>query len=47
MAFIDPAKGLRVTVMVNYVSKPWPLHRDVVKALYSRISEQWEFRKHN
>ncbi len=35
LAFIDPAKGLRVTVMVNYVSKPWPLHRDVVKALYS------------
>lgn len=36
IAFIDPAKGLRVTVMVNYFpGDKWPLHSEVVKTLYS------------
>lgn len=35
IAFIDPAKSLRVTVMVNYFpANKWPLSNDVVKALY-------------
>lgn len=39
-AFIDPAKRLRVTVMVNYFpDSKWPLYADVVKAVY-RDSEQ-------
>jgi len=36
-AFIDPAKRLRVTVMVNYFpDNKWPLYADVVDALYTR-----------
>jgi CubicO group peptidase (beta-lactamase class C family) len=35
ISFIDPKAGLRMTVMINYTANPWPLHRDVVKALYS------------
>ncbi len=36
IAFIDPAKGLRVTVMVNYFpATKWPLYKDVVRTLYS------------
>jgi CubicO group peptidase (beta-lactamase class C family) len=35
VAFIDPAKRLRVTVMVNYFpANKWPLHADVLAALY-------------
>jgi len=36
IAFFDPKKNLRVTVMVNYFpGNKWPLYADVVKALYS------------
>ncbi|MEG3152343.1 serine hydrolase domain-containing protein [Sphingomonas sp. ZT3P38] len=36
IAFLDPAKGLRVTVMTNYFpANKWPLYGDVVKSLYS------------
>ena len=35
LAFIEPDKGLRVTVMVNYFPNKWPLHKDVVRALYA------------
>jgi CubicO group peptidase (beta-lactamase class C family) len=39
IAFIDHAKKLRVTVMVNYFpANKWPLHGDIVRTLYS--SEQ-------
>jgi CubicO group peptidase (beta-lactamase class C family) len=35
IAFVDPVKRLRVTVMVNYFpDRKWPLYADVVKALY-------------
>jgi CubicO group peptidase (beta-lactamase class C family) len=36
IAFIDPRRGLRVTVMVNYFPpNKWPTHEDVVRILYS------------
>ena len=36
IAFIDPTKRLRVTVMVNYMPmKKWPLYDDLVRAIYS------------
>jgi CubicO group peptidase (beta-lactamase class C family) len=36
IAFLDPARRLRVTVMVNYMPmKQWPLYDDVVRAIYS------------
>ncbi len=37
VAFIDPASKLRVTVMANYFpATHWPLHQDVVRAVYAR-----------
>lgn len=36
IAFIDPRSSLRVTVMTNYFpGDKWPLHSEVVKALYA------------
>jgi CubicO group peptidase (beta-lactamase class C family) len=36
IAFFDPKKNLRVTVMVNYFpGQKWPLYPDVIRALYS------------
>lgn len=35
IGFVDPANGLRVTVMVNFMPmKQWPLYDDLVRAIY-------------
>ena len=36
LAFVDPARGVRLTVMANYMPPAkWPLGTDALRALYA------------
>ncbi len=40
IAWVDPARKLRATVMVNYLpGEKWPLRRDFTKALYTDLAQ--------
>lgn len=40
IAWVDPARKLRATVMVNYLpGEKWPLRRDFTKALYADLAQ--------